>query len=516
MTESALEKVLELLATFKSNTEPTLENLKEPNYQLYANAPFWEQHQAVCLLVGLAPIDRYTLAAIVHLRDLDLLITKALEVKKRGDLSIMQSRADFSSYVIHCFPIPHDIIVYLKNVYEWMENKIKEGLKYTEYKKNNVKHCVFKPEDVILAAESDGIIVPPELKSGVQKFLPGELMRLPNVFPDQIVFFPLYEKHRYEMNQRMPRSLLCLSTRPAIPVDVGNVNVSEVSATYARLTEVEIQASLRDLLYSVRNPARNKLFDEDGISELIGNLQKLAPCSQSIFQQALWSLEEAFFVYHNIDPYIFDEAVTVGDVYLMSEVVTLLDRNERLFRNLCSYLESKGDRRKQISHADFLLFLSETKYEFPQHMRRFFNVDNSGNASDDESSELTAQGKKIYEEVVVARGRVLDLGLQHLFPDADERAQYLRLIQEYGTPSSDEFKKIKEEGRKPLNIIERHECCALGKLLRFQNPKIKIKDIKCHPIVVKFCEKILSNIEPKTFGIWMNDEGIYDKQRVNK
>lgn len=95
------EDVTQYLENFISNSQPKNQtDIDNPNYAIYALAPFWLPHQALCLLAGIKTIEVHTFRTCLALNSLQLKMNSILAVSK----SEPSGKNDFCDYVISHFP----------------------------------------------------------------------------------------------------------------------------------------------------------------------------------------------------------------------------------------------------------------------------------------------------------------------------------------------------------------------------------------------------------------------------
>lgn len=517
MQSLSTNEILKLLQTHQGNQQPTPETISSPNYPFYIVAPYWFQHQAVCLLAGIAIVDKETFTTLMHLTEIQLKTNLALQEK--GALLKSESlteNEDFPTFVMKRFPIPHDKIHYLRNLNEFITESIeKKELGYVQVKLKNYPEKPLDPNRVIHALVKARKVVSVPILESLDYQNRVDRMQFPKIFPDEITVYRYWESLKIKKNSTLPRSVSNLNTPPPLSSSVSSeplcapVDPSMCSS----LNSEEQKLPTSQLLFHISYPARNSLLNKAGVDGILKILQDRRPCPQSLFKRATWNLFEAFLAYKNIDPQIFEEAVATSSyIYLMRDIVLLLDKGEKMFQNIQSHFIGENDiYLKQITQKEFRQFLIQKKYSIPVH----FSENDNNNALNSElqinPSVLTKRGLRLYELAQSARKCAIDLALN--FTDQKERTKNLHLIELIGTPSIKEFTDYTETGPTPSNFAIKHQCRALAKLIKHFEPDLSINELRSHRFMQHLHGRSIDKIKPRTFSGWMNEENIRDRQK---
>jgi hypothetical protein len=210
---NSLEKqVVEWLKGFRPSSSPTDKESESPNYPMYALAPFWRPHQAVCLLGDIATIDVDSFRAMLSLTPLQRLLGA---VPRRGQDVFDPSVKKFSAFIsqrVQCLLPKTD---FLKNIQERINQACQDGtLHMFEKECRGVKEKLLDPEIVIEWAKKAGIPVPSKLVEEMKKRSKVNPIYFPFVFPDEINLHYEYEKRRILTNHKSPLSPSSLGRSP--------------------------------------------------------------------------------------------------------------------------------------------------------------------------------------------------------------------------------------------------------------------------------------------------------------
>lgn len=507
--------ILKLLQTHQGNRQPTPEAVSSPNYPFYIAAPYWLQHQAVCLLAGIAVLDKDTFDTLIHLTELQLKMNLAIQKGGSFDKSEnLTGSENFPTFIIKHFPIPHDKIHYLRNLNEFITAAIEnKELEYVAFKHRNYQEKLLDPNRVIHAlVKAKQVVSVPILESlDYQKCV--DRMQFPKIFPDEITLYGYWETLRIKKNSALPRSLSSLNILPISDFVCSKPLCTPADpSTYSSLNSEEQQLPINQLLFHVCNPARNNLLSAAGIADFLKILQNRRPCPQSLFKHTTWNLFEAFLAYKNIDPNIFEEAIPTSNYQsLMRDIVLLLDKEERLYQNIQNHFSGDDGSTKQITQKEFLQFLIQKNYSIPVHFSENYNNNALNSELQTNPPVLTKRGQRFYEMARTARNNAIDLALEFKFPDKNEKAKRLNLIEAFGNPSIEEFIKYKEKGAPPSNLETQHRCRALAKLIKHFEPHLSIAKLRRHSLMQHILGREISKIKSRTFSSWMNEENIRDR-----
>lgn len=527
------DDVLDYFEKHQPKALPTTKEIYTPNYSIYGVLPWWKVSQAVCLLAGIATMDSETYYTLKSFDWLHEKIRISLKAGSQGhNASHYQS---FSYYVAFEFPIKARTITFLKNLSGLLNEAIKKGeIVCRRVKTDTSFDDLLVPNDVIAWAEKKTISIPNELSKAMLQRKTINTLALPEIFPDEICFNAAYNSVRIERNRLKPRFLPSakegilnyspvnyskeeknnISNNQKSKKSSGNVLCEPVpSEIYSKLSKEELNLPLVNLLYHIGNEVRSRLLDKEGIRQLLKMLQEKAPCAPAAFKRTTWSLDEAVLIYHNIDPSIFDEFIHSSSSFVLCRyIVLLLDKEERIFENFQNYLHAKtnGHIPQQVCLSVFVQFLTEKKYTIPKHFSILLNNScNPNSAKSNNAQSISSPAQKLLSNLIDQRRLIIELCLNELFKNPDERASHLGLIDQIGVVN-DGFSDIKTE-RVPPTIYQEHRYRAIGALLRHFDPNIPISEIKKHFLIEKF--KLSGKKIPtiKTFGVWMNREKIYNR-----
>jgi hypothetical protein len=373
MTIDITAKIRQSLNNLKDITDPKLEEVLKPDYELYCCAPFLLPTQASCLLAGLATMDWETVYSMITLRGIERDINKGLQIG--GKLTPPQScdgKWNFHEYVIYSFPVPHDSLDYLKNIYEFIQKGIEEGsLKHTPFKQpDGTQEKLLTPEDVVKYAREVGIEIPGEMTVALENLRPSiKTLALPKIFPNQINFGVEYRKKRIEINRLKPVSMSSSKV-----LEPSSESYEQCRKQQAALSSDEKKMSLRDLIFRIAlcRP-RMELLNSEGVVQLKQLLIEHAPCKETLFHKTHWHPAELSLAFYGIDcNTILLETMNqtsdlVTQIIILRDVVTMIDRNERIFENFCNYVEAKNIDQFKVSIEDFTTFATEKAIKLPFH-----------------------------------------------------------------------------------------------------------------------------------------------------
>lgn len=164
------EEVIKLIQKAPVNAQPTAAIVNTPNVPFYIVAPYWLQHQAVCILADIAMLDKYTFLELIHLPDIQLTINSELQSGENlRHKESLYDRENFSDFIMYRFPIPHDKIDYIKNLNDFFTDAIKKGeLKYIEQRYNDFPEKLLDPVQVINIAIQAGITISQPILQSLQ------------------------------------------------------------------------------------------------------------------------------------------------------------------------------------------------------------------------------------------------------------------------------------------------------------------------------------------------------------
>jgi len=521
-------QIRQQIENFKSIPHPTIDEVLTPDYLFYGHAPFWCLHQAICLLAGVAVLDRETFNAIIHMREIQIDINRALQ--KRGMLRAndkLSEREHFAEYLMIRFPIPYSNLDYIKNIKEALKRSIDDGsLTYTLHKENEIKIKLLDPNDVIFFAQRINIEIHETLQISIKNRSTFNLLRLPKYFPDSINFYNLYSARMFEYRRSLPLSpaaLMPLSSFDSYSAPINQMpnSQSQEEEPWATLCDEELNYPLSQLIFAIICSPRSKHLNEKGILQLKATLQKLAPCPPTVFQQTLWNPQEAALIYYSIDPHFLENnSIQFPEqAYIIYETLSILDRKEKVWHNFLNYLKATNNGKvpEEITQNIFLEFLKEKNYPIPSSFRN--ETSTSLNQApvtqirrELKEKPLSPLGKKLFDFACNSRKDVLTLALEDKYPNKKERDLRQDLIHKFGTPDPEEFKKYQKKSPDEETFRVEQRCRALAQFLLQFEPDLTISLLRQHKLMEKFCGRHISNFKPRTFSSWMHKEGIRDRE----
>ncbi len=140
---------------------------------------------------------------------------------------------------------------------------------------------------------------------------------------------------------------------------------------------------------------------------------------------------------------------------------------------------------------------------------RFNNVSRKESAA---VPELPPAIGQLRDKTIQARRLAVELCLQALFPNDDERSSHLNLIEKIGYLEPTVFSKCKKRPHES-HLTRIHRCRAVACTIRHTNPSFTIKDLYSHDVMEKLCPSKKGKPAFRTFRRWMNEEGIRDNLR---
>lgn len=371
MTIDITAKTREALNNLKVISDPKLEEVLRPNYELYCCAPFLSAAQVSCLLAGFATIDWETVYTLTALRSIDLDINKALQSK--GKLTRPQTSDgnwSFHDYVTYSFPVPHDSFDYLKNIYELIQKGIKEGsLQHTPFTKSDgMQENLLRLDDVVKFASAVGIEIPGEMSLALENLRPSiKALMLPKMFPNQINFGFEYNKKRIEVNQRKPIFMPSNEVTESSSVVHGHYREQQ-----AVLSSDEMKLSLGDLIFRVAlRKSRTELLNSEGIVQLRQLLSKLASLTKALFHRTHWHPVQLSLAFYGIDYHAvlgMMKGLTSHDLLIfLGDIAHSIDGEARVFENFSNYVVAQGIHPLKTSIEDFNAFASANSIKLPPH-----------------------------------------------------------------------------------------------------------------------------------------------------
>lgn len=210
-TDEVVEELRKLIPMSNPKNQKELEN---PNYALYALAPFWLPHQAACLLAQLKTIDEHTFRTCLSLKQLQISINFAFYGKEEWANEIItkakpSGQMSFGDFIMHHFPIPHSKITFLKNLHEKLSEAIRNGsLPLKNEFQNQSQKTLLSPIDVVLWAQKEKIIIPSGLLDGLCFRDQINMLYLPKVFKDEINVYAKWNSLSIEHKLSIPFSPL--------------------------------------------------------------------------------------------------------------------------------------------------------------------------------------------------------------------------------------------------------------------------------------------------------------------
>lgn len=196
------EEVVNYLAKFRVNSLPKNQiEIENPNYTIYASAPFWLPHQALCLLAGIKTIEVHTFRTCIALNEIQLMMNSALA---NGN-NIPSGKSDFCDFVIKHFPIPHSRITFLKNLNQKLSKAIESGaLPHQKEMINKLNEALLCPLNVISWLKAEKITIPPKLLEALTHRDKIDMLYLPKTFPDEINPYGKWTSLRMDYNLSKP------------------------------------------------------------------------------------------------------------------------------------------------------------------------------------------------------------------------------------------------------------------------------------------------------------------------
>lgn len=520
MQKLSVEQILKWIENLKNLREPVEIDLKKPDYMLYGIAPNLSPEQAACLLAGLTVIDRDTFTTLISLTPLQLQINYALQAAQSlRSADSMGNEETYAQFLIYRFPIPHDSLYYLKNIYECIKKYIENGaLKSTSFKEKNITSKLLNPKDVIQFAKDQKIDLNEALLDSISYREGLNLLRLPKTFPDTINFIRLFNKLKIENNLKKPLSLSLYKNTTSCENYQSNVENS-----LQTLNKEELELPISSLIYCIACSPRANYLNKEGIHQFKKALQRLAPCPQTVFQQTTWSVEDAALIYYSIDPQ-FSQTLThsVSDPFWqIYETLSLLDKEDKVFHNFNNYLAAKYNKNipSQVHINVFIEFLTEKKYLIPKHFpissQNLSELNKSTAAIENPEKDLSAiseKGQNLYQSAIRSRRKVIDWALIQKFSNQQERSEHLYLIEKFAYPKIKNFNDYSEKGRNPDND-DQYACQALAKFILHFEPKLTKSRIKHHELMKTYFQTTISKLSQKTFNDWLSNDGIYQRKR---
>jgi hypothetical protein len=215
-TDEVVEELRKLIPISNPKSHKELEN---PNYALYALAPFWLPHQAVCLLAQLKTIDEDTFRTCLSLKPLQMSINFAFYGKNEWAKEITtkaepSGKIGFSDFIMHHFPVPHSKITVLRNLHEKLSEAIINGTLSSKPEfQNKSQKTLLSPTDVIIWAQKEKIIVPSELLEGLFFRDQINMLYLPKTFKDEVNVYTKW--NRLSIEHKISNPFSPLFQRPA-------------------------------------------------------------------------------------------------------------------------------------------------------------------------------------------------------------------------------------------------------------------------------------------------------------
>jgi hypothetical protein len=175
--------------------------IENPNYTIYASAPFWLPHQALCLLAGIKTIEVHTFRTCIALNNLQLIINSALA---KGD-SPPSGKGDFCDFIIKHFPILQSKLTFLKNLNEKLFKAIESGaLPHQKEMINKLNETLLCPLTVISWLKREKITIPTKLLEALAHRDKIDMLHLPKTFPDEINPYGKWTSLRMDYNLSKP------------------------------------------------------------------------------------------------------------------------------------------------------------------------------------------------------------------------------------------------------------------------------------------------------------------------
>lgn len=509
------EETLAQIDSQKTITLPTLQELRNPDYHIYANAPYWRVHQAVCLLTGIAILDRETFDTMVHLPEINLMINKALTQK--GIIQVEKVKYnDFVNLVTYYFPVPHDTIHYIRNVYKKLTLALENGsLKFTEISIRGIKEKGLDPLSTIEFALTNGIDIPEDLTLLMLNRKNIKLLKLPEIFPDKISFYGLWVKLKIEDNKKKTGY---------IPVS-NPINVPFCPPPFENeyddgktLSEQELNFPLNLLLNVYLLSPRGERLNAKGREQLSTELKKRAPCTLKHFRMTIYTDIQFAYLYYGISPDLCDEynPSLTNPLFYSHMLIDIIDKEEGILKAFKNYLKSK-----KLPHQNelscFIAFLKEKAIKVPEHLLPSSEATMTPKEPDTSENfeELCPFGKAQFEKACSLGTHVLSLAIQHTYNDKVERIQHKHIISTYCSPKRSEFKKKFTKKRTPKHFEYEHKCRALARYLHSTNSRISINEIYEHPLMKSLCGSFLSKFKKRTFSGWLHKDEIRDRAKLS-
>lgn len=358
METLSLDQLLEKAHNLKKKTNPTEADLQITDFDFYAHAPFWELHQAVCFLSGLASIDKTTFEEIISLNDIQISINRTAQVNIRNLPTILKTKISFKEFVFSYFPIPLKKIHLLKNLYDQLKSSIANGNILTEpHKVSGNLETLIRPIDVINWAEIRNIPVCQQLINQVATRNISAALSLPKTFPSEICFHAGYLRLIFEHNLNLPKHL---------PQSVYEPNPTPETPLKPGMIEPHVlDLPIESFIIRYDSPLALHL-SKDGINQYKRKLQEY-PADTSIFKKETINIFEAVFTYHNISFSIFEGSYLMISFRQMKSCLTLLERLEKIHSIFENYLHNHEISTSHIPWAIFNKFLLEKDYLIPSH-----------------------------------------------------------------------------------------------------------------------------------------------------
>jgi len=170
------------------------------------------------------------------------------------------------------------------------------------------------------------------------------------------------------------------------------------------------------------------MLNKKGREQLKKRLQEY-PINQTLFRRETWSPEEAVLAYHNISLRIFEEAAQNSDpVFLLQNIIKLLDVEEEVFQNYINYLSAEYRNRipTQVPLECFINFLLKKEYKIPSHFPEKYqkgatSIGSRGHdtkaASTDYSDADKPAKKRTYDALVLRKSALIELAKVEWFAE---------------------------------------------------------------------------------------------------
>ena len=457
------EQVVTWLKDFQPNSSPSAKEIKSPNYSIYALAPHWLPHQAICFLCEIASIDIDSFHTMLSLTPPQWKMKQFLPVVRK-------------------LPINSEKVQLLKNTKEKMHQAIQKGsLETTEKIFNDRKQVLLQPRQVIEWAIKEKLLIPNNLIQEMEKRSSVNFIYFDLCFPDEINVYVDYLKSLVKINLNKPGLLASVCS--------GTPMTAEAQRVLWTFKPWKDNQNEKEDSPDATSPVENLEGFKHRVTETSMTRYTESEKSHSDFSRD----RRISGKFDKEGPISLDQSVCMPTP--LSEETSSCQRSEMPIDPKTSHPPDDGHSYIEKNPERI------AEKEVPSIIFERTNITAS------ESQFITESGKTIRQRIINCRIAILELSLEEKFESLIKKKEHSYLITDLCNVPEELFKKYKTK-RLPPKLEMKHRFLARARFLRVFDPQISITSILEDPFLKQYVWKQKNSPTKKTILSWLREERI--------